>query len=180
MTEKKISIIGSGWVGTAIGKGFTEIGYKVIFYDVVDKRLPNFTIDINHAIENSNVSFICVPTPTTPEGIDLSYVIDASKNIGKALANKDSHHLVVVKSTVVPKTTENVVIPVLEKYSEKKAGVFGVCMNPEFLTEIENSWTAENGYRKDFFTEDRIVIGEYDKKSGDGLEEIYEPLTGTV
>jgi len=180
MAEKKISIIGSGWVGTAIGKGFTEIGYKVIFYDVVDKRLPNFTIDINHAIENSNVSFICVPTPTTPEGIDLSYVKEATKNIGEALANKGGYHLVVVKSTVVPKTTENVVIPLLEKYSSKKAGEFGICMNPEFLTEIESSWTAENGYKKDFFTEDRIVIGEYDKKSGDGLEETYNPLNKTI
>ena len=180
MAEKKISIIVSGWVGTAIGKGFTEIGYKVIFYDVVDKRLPNFTIDINHTIENSNVSFICVPTPTTPEGIDLSYVKEATKNIGEALANKGGYHHVVVKSTVVPKTTENVVIPLLEKYSSKKAGEFGICMNPEFLTEIESSWTAENGYKKDFFTEDRIVIGEYDKKSGDGLEETYNPLNKTI
>jgi UDPglucose 6-dehydrogenase len=180
MAEKKISIIGSGWVGTAIGKGFTEIGYKVIFYDVVDKRLPNFTIDINHTIENSNVSFICVPTPTTPEGIDLSYVKEATKNIGEALANKGGYHLVVVKSTVVPKTTENVVIPLLEKYSSKKAGEFGICMNLEFLTEIESSWTAENGYKKDFFTEDRIIIGEYDKKSGDGLEETYNPLNKPI
>ncbi|HID20215.1 MAG TPA: hypothetical protein EYP28_04685 [Methanophagales archaeon] len=62
MTKKKISIIGSGWVGTAIGKGFAEMGYEVIFHDVVDKALPNFTKDINYAIENSDVSFICVPT----------------------------------------------------------------------------------------------------------------------
>jgi UDPglucose 6-dehydrogenase len=180
MAEKKISIIGSGWVGTAIGKGFTGMGYEVIFYDVVDKDLPNFTMDINYAIENSDTSFICVPTPTTRTGIDLSYIKEATKNIGKALANKISYHLVVVKSTVVPKTTEKVVNPLLEQYSEKKAGEFGICMNPEFLTEIESSWTAENGYRKDFFTEDRIVIGEYDKKSGDGLEEIYEPLNKPI
>jgi len=178
MTEEKISIIGSGWVGTAIGKGFTEMGYEVIFYDVVDKDLLNFTKDINHAIENSDVSFICVPTPTTSDEIDLSYVKEATKNIGKILANKDGYHLVVVKSTVVPKTTENVVIPILEKYSGKKAreGEIGVCMNPEFLTEIEHSWTEDNGFKKDFFREDRIVIGEYDKKSGDVLEELYKPL----
>lgn len=177
---KKISIIGSGWVGTAIGKGFTEMGYEVIFYDVVDKSLPNFTKDINYAIENSDVSFICVPTPTTTDGIDLSYVKEASKNIGKALANKDDYHLVVVKSTVVPTTTEKVVISLLEKYSGKKVGDFGVCMNPEFLTEISESWSKDEGTKKDFFTEDRIVIGECDKKSGDVLEELYEPLNKPI
>jgi UDP-glucose 6-dehydrogenase len=78
----KISIIGSGFVGTAIGKGLIELNNEVIFYDVVDKNLPNFTKDINHAIENSNVSFICVPTPPRENGeIDLGYIKEATKNI---------------------------------------------------------------------------------------------------
>jgi UDPglucose 6-dehydrogenase len=177
---KRISIIGSGWVGTAIGKGFTEMGYEVIFYDVVDKDLPKFTKDINYAIANSDVSFISVPTPTARDGIDLSYVKEATKNIGVALANKDGYHLVVVKSTVVPTTTEKVVIPLLENYSGKKVGDFGVCTNPEFLTEISGSWSKDEGTKKDFFTEDRIVIGECDKKSGDVLEELYEPLNKPI
>ncbi len=180
MADKKISIIGSGWVGTAIGKGFTEMGYEVIFYDIVDKSLPNFTRDINYAIENSDVSFISVPTPTTTEGIDLSYVKEATKNIGKALTLRQKYHVVVVKSTVVPTTTEQVVIPLLEKYSGKKVGEFGVCMNPEFLTEISGSWSKDEGTKKDFFTEDRIVIGECDKKSGDVLGELYEPLNKPI
>ena len=66
-----ITIIGSGFVGTAIGKGLIELGNGVIFYNLVDKNLLNFKKDINHAIENSDVFFICVPMPTTPEGIDL-------------------------------------------------------------------------------------------------------------
>jgi len=115
MTDKKISIIGSGWVGTALGKGLAELGNEVIFYDVVDKNLPNFTKDISYAIENSDVSFISVPTPTTSEGIDLSYIKEAAKSIGNVLATKRSYHHVVVKSTVAPGTTENVVIPVLER-----------------------------------------------------------------
>ena len=175
----KIAIIGSGFVGTALGKGLKALGNEVIFYDVVDKNLPNFTFtkDINHAIESSNISFICVPTPTTPEGIDLSYIKEAAKNIGKALANKEGYHLVVVKSTVVSGTTEDVVIPILEKYSGKKAGSeIGACMNPEFLTEISGSWSKDKSTKKAFLTEDRIVIGEYDKKSGDVLEELYKPL----
>ena len=178
---ERISIIGSGWVGTIIGKGLIELGNEVIFYDVVDKELPEFTKDINYAVRNSSVSFICVPTPTTPKGIDLSYIKEATENIGKVLSEKSDYHVVVVKSTVVPKTTEDVVIPILEKYSGKKAGEdFGVCMNPEFLTEISGSWSKDKSTKKDFFSEDRIVIGEYDKRSGDVLERIYKPLNSTI
>ena len=85
----KISIIGSGWVGTAVGRGFSKLGYDVIFYDVVEKDLPNFTMDIDYAIENSSISFICVPTPSTQDGIDLSYVKDATGKIGGALKDKE-------------------------------------------------------------------------------------------
>ena len=178
----KISIIGSGFVGIAAGKGLISLGNEVIFADVVAKNLPNFTKDINRAIENSNISFICVPTPTRENGeIDQSYIKEATKNIGKVLANKEGYHLVVVKSTVTPTTTERVVIPVLEKYSGKKAGSeIGICMNPKFLTEISGSWSKDKSTKKDFFTEDRIVIGEYDKRSGDILEELYKPLNKPI
>ncbi|MCW3128624.1 MAG: nucleotide sugar dehydrogenase [Methanophagales archaeon] len=184
--KTRISIIGSGFVGQAIGKGFLRLRNRVIFYDIVDKDLPNFTKDINYAIENSDISFICVPTPTTPEGIDLSYIKEATMNIAIVLSRKRGYHLVVVKSTVVPGTTEKVVIPILEEYSGKsvREGEIGVCMNPEFLTEIERSWTDEIDYeiiyKKDFFTEDRIVIGEYDKKSGYILAEVYKPLNKPI
>ena len=177
----KISIIGSGFVGEILGRGLIELGNEVIFYDIVDKELPEFTKDINYAVRNSSISFLCVPTPTTPEGIDLSYIKEATENIGKVLSEKSDYHVVVVKSTVVPKTTEEVVIPILEKYSGKKAGEdFGVCMNPEFLTEISGSWSKDKSTKKDFFSEDRIVIGEYDKRSGDVLERIYKPLNSTI
>jgi len=182
---RKISIIGSGWVGTALGRGLIELGNEVIFYDVFDKNLPNFTFtkDINHAIESSNISFICVPTPTRENGeIDLSYIKEAAKNIGIALKNKGKYHLVVVKSTVIPGTTENVVIPILEEFSAKSAREceIGLCMNPEFLTEISGSWSEDRSTKKDFFTEDRIVIGEYDKKSGNILESLYKPLNKPI
>ena len=178
---ERISVIGSGWVGTIIGKGLIELGNEVIFYDIVDKELPEFTKDINYAVRNSSISFLCVPTPTMKGEIDLSYVKDAAESIGKVLSEKSDYHVVVVKSTVVPKTTEEVVIPILEKYSGKKAGKdFGVCMNPEFLTEIAGTWTEAKDFNRDFFTEDRIVIGEYDKRSGDVLERIYKPLNSTI
>lgn len=174
----KISIIGSGFVGTALGKGLIKLGNKVIFYDVVDKNLSNFTNDINYAIQNTDISFICVPTPAREDGrVDLSYIKEASKRIGIALADKQGYHVVVVKSTVLPGTTEVVVASLLERYSRKKAGEdFGICMNPEFLTEISGSWDKNNIYKRDLFSEYRIVIGEYDKKSGDVLKKLYKPL----
>lgn len=176
-----ITIVGCGWVGLHLGMGFKKMSYKVIFYDIVDKDLPNFTRNIDWAIKNSDISFICVPTPTRENGIDLSCIKDASERIGRALKGKTSYHLVVVKSTVVPGTTEEVIIPILERYSGRKAGIdFGVCVNPEFMTEIESSWTDDDKYKRDFFTEDRIVIGEYDRRSGDILEELYKPLNKPI
>ena len=174
-----ISIIGSGFVGGSAGKGFMELGHKVIFYDVADKDMPNFTKDIDYAIKNTDISFICVPTPSDGE-IDLSYIKETSEKLGLCLAKKDSYHVIVVKSTVVPKTTEDVVIPIVKEKSGKKIGKdIGVCMNPEFMTEIANTWIEDEGveaFSKNFFTEDRIVIGEYDKKSGDVIEDLYKPL----
>jgi len=177
---KRVSIIGAGSVGTLIGEGFSELGYEVIFCDVVSKDLPNFTDDINYTIENSDVSFICVQTPTKKGKIDLSYIKQTSKNIGNALRLKREYHVVTVKSTVVPTTTEEVVIPLLEKHSKKKIGEFGVCVNPEFMTETEISWTKDESYKRSFFNQDRIVIGQFDKKSGDMLEELYKPLNKPI
>jgi UDPglucose 6-dehydrogenase len=161
--------------------GFKSMGHDVIFYDIVHKNLPKFTNSIQQAMDASDVCFICVPTPTKKEGIDLSHVKDVSLKIGRALKNKLGYYVVSVKSTVLPGTTENVVIPILEKTSKKKVGVdFGVCVNPEFMTEIEHTWTDDRGYKKDFFTEDRIVIGEYNKRSGDVLEKLYRPLNKPI
>jgi UDP-glucose 6-dehydrogenase len=119
----RMCITGSGFVGERVGRGLISLGHDVIFYDIADKNL------------------------------DLSYIDEATKNIGIALALRQNYHAVVVKSTVVPKTTENVVIPILEKYSGKNAGEFGVCMNPEFLTEIESSWTENKDNKKDICKE---------------------------
>jgi UDPglucose 6-dehydrogenase len=180
----KISIIGSGFVGFAAGSGFKEIGNEVIFYDVSDERIKQLegkgyaaTKDMNHAIKNSEISFIAVPTPTFDGKIDLSYIKSATELMAKALKDKKGYHVFVVKSTVIPGTTENVVKPILENFSGKKCGQdFGLCMNPEFLTEISKSWTEDSSLARGFFTEDRIVIGEFDKKSGDKIEQLYKKL----
>jgi UDPglucose 6-dehydrogenase len=172
-TKNNICIVGSGVVGSATGNGFRNIGKDVIFFDVDSKRIENMkkegipaTTDFKLAARESNVFFLCVPTPDKDQQIDLSIIDTAVKNLATLCKDKEEYFLVVAKSTIVPMTTENRIIPMLEKYSGKKVGAdFGVCFNPEFLRE-------ENPL-KDFLSPDRIVIGQYDKKSGDMLYELY-------
>lgn len=180
----RISIIGSGVVGTIVGKGFKELDNEVIFYDIDEKKVQGLrnsgfdaTTELSHAIRESDISFLCVPTPTKNRKIDLTHVKSASENLARCLKEKHDYHVVVVKSTVAPPTTEKVVIPLLEEHSGKKVGPeIGVCANPEFLTEIHRSWTDNKSYARNFFSEERIVIGEFDKRSGDILQALYEPL----
>lgn len=128
------------------------------------------TKDYRDAILNSEVTFIAVGTPSREDGsIDLTYVKQAAEEIGKILKEKDNYHVVVVKSTVLPGTTENVVKPILEKESGKKAFEdFGLAMNPEFL--------REGVALKDFLNPDRIVIGVQDERTKKVLEELYKPI----
>ena len=177
-----ISIIGSGFTGTAVGKGLQSLGYSVIFYDIQHKDLPNFTQDLHEAIRNSSVSIICIPTPTRVSGdIDLSHLESGVASIGSELRHKNEYHLLAVKSTIMPTTTETILIPILEKASGKKAGVdFGICVNPEFMTQLSTSWSDDESFARTFFNEDRIVIGEHDSRAGSLLEEIYKPLRARI
>ncbi len=171
--KNSICIIGSGVVGCATGKGFANIGKDVIFYDVDTNKIENLrkegikaTADFGFATRESNVFFLCVPTPDKNQEIDLSIIESAVQKLATLCKDKTDYFLVVTKSTVIPMTTEKKIIPMFEQYSGKKAGVdFGVCFNPEFLRE-------ENPL-KDFLNPDRIIIGQFDKKSGDTLYELY-------
>ncbi|ASJ15233.1 UDP-glucose dehydrogenase family protein [Thermococcus radiotolerans] len=191
----KISIVGSGYVGLVTGMGFVKLGNEVIFVDVDERKIEminnaeppiyeeglgklmkdfngryHATNDYREAILNSEVTFICVGTPSREDGsIDLTYVKQAAEEIGKVLKEKDSYHVVVVKSTVLPGTTEEVVKPILEEHSDKKAFKdFGLAMNPEFL--------REGVALRDFLNPDRIVIGVQDERTREILEELYQPI----
>ncbi|MCZ7401022.1 MAG: UDP-glucose/GDP-mannose dehydrogenase family protein [Candidatus Methanoperedens sp.] len=195
----KISVIGTGYVGTVSAACFAELGHDVICVDIdkskidlinagippiyeeglqellkkhAGKRL-SATSDYDSAIMNSDVSFICVGTPSDSEGnIDLGIVKAASASIGDSLRKKKGYHVIVVKSTVVPETTEKVVLPVIEKHSEKHLGEFGIAMNPEFLREGKAV--------HDFMHPDKIVVGSMDKKSGDIVAALYNGLKREV
>lgn len=180
--SKTISIIGSGFTGRAVGYGLEKLDHKVIFYDICLKDMPNFNSNLDQVINDSEISFICVPTPSLHDGnIELSPIKNSLTAIGNILKNKDPYHLIVIKSTVVPLTTEDILIPILEKTSGKKAGAgFGVANNPEFMTEATRTWSNDPSFVRDFFNGDRIIIGEYDKRSGDIVKEIYKSLGAPI
>lgn len=118
-------------------------------------------------VKNADVVFICVGTPSRDDGsIDLSQVESCSISVAEQLKISDKYKVIVVKSTVLPKTTKDFVIPILEKNSGKRAGKdFGVCMNPEFLREGCGVY--------DFLNPDKIVIGGIDGKSQKFLADLY-------
>ena len=192
----KVSICGSGYVGLITGIGFAELGNEVIFVDVDERKIDSInsakppiyekrleelmkrnvgkfyaTSDYEGAISNSDVTFICVGTPSKDDGsIDLRYVKSVSKEVGLALSNKNKFHVIVVKSTVVPGTTEEIVKPIIENESDKKAFEdFGLAMNPEFL--------REGNAVGDFFNPDRIIIGVKDNRTKSILEDLYRPFS---
>ena len=125
------------------------------------------TVDSELAVEKSDVTFVSVGTPSLEDGsIDLTYVKQSSAAIGASLKNKPKWHLVVVRSTVVPTTCDSVVKPVIEETSGKPCGPeWGLCMNPEFLREGSAIY--------DTLCPDRIIIGEYDERSGSALDNLY-------
>lgn len=180
----RISILGSGTIGTIVGNGLLQLDNHVIFYDVDESRVRLLngsglaaTSDIENAVATSDISFICVPTPVTDQGMDLTFVDSVVESLASCLRNKKDYHTVVVKSTVTPTTTERNLIPLLEKISGKHVDEqIGVCVNPEFLTEISHTWNNGDKFSRGFFNEDRIVIGEFSKKCGDILEGIYRSL----
>ncbi|RLI46214.1 UDP-glucose 6-dehydrogenase [Candidatus Bathyarchaeota archaeon] len=193
MTSECISIVGTGYVGLVTAVGFASRGYKVItsthdsekvalinkgvapFFEagleellrkVVREGYLKCVLDCGEAVLDTDITFIAVGTPSQQDGsIDLQYIRRSAREIGEALRRKEGYHLVVVKSTVVPGTTVNMVRPIIEEYSGKRCGVdFGLCMSPEFLREGSALF--------DTLHPDRIIIGEWDKKSGDVFESL--------
>jgi UDPglucose 6-dehydrogenase/GDP-mannose 6-dehydrogenase len=194
----KISVVGTGCVGLVSGVCLADVGHDVVCIDnnaakvddINAAKSPIYEAGLDEllqrhigtrlkastnlptAVRESDLTLIAVGTPFDGGPIDLQYVKQVSKEIGEALKDKDGYHVVVVKSTVVPGTTDDVVLPILEKYSGKKAGLdFGVGMNPEFLREGEAIG--------DFMNPDRIVLGGIDDATRETLAKIYAPFPST-
>lgn len=172
-----ICVIGPGIVGQATGKVFAYLGYETVFLGGNPEKTARLKKEGYKAYRRDelfdgsydfDISFFTVPTPTVDGKINLTAIESASVDLGKRLKKAPKKYkVIVVKSTVPPGTTEEIVIPLLEKYSGRTSGVdFGVCMNPEYLREK----TAYEDSLKPWV----VVIGELDKKSGDLLEKVYK------
>ena len=149
-----------------------DIG-EIIAFNVEEGRL-RATQDPDEAILETDLSFVCVGTPSQTNGnLDLMYIRRISAQIGQVLRQKSSRHTVVIRSTIVPGTMHGIVIPELEAASGMKAGLdFGVCHNPEFL--------REGSAVKDFNCPPKTVIGEFDPESGELLAKLYATLPGPL
>ncbi len=197
----KISVFGLGYVGCVTTACLAQDGHHVTGVDVNEQKVNllrsgrspisepglddlltsliptgrlNATLDGNTAVRDSDITLICVGTPSNHNGqINLQFIENVCGEIGDALRSKNSYHVVVIRSTVLPGTVHEKLIPILEEHSHKQAGVdFGVCMNPEFL--------REGSAIKDYYHPGYIVIGEIDRQSGDVIEQMYQKVSAPI
>lgn len=196
-----ISVFGLGYVGSVSAACFAHGGHRVIGVDVspakvealgagrspiIEARMPELmaegkesgrlraTSDAALAVRESDISFICVGTPSLRSGkLDLAYVERVARAIGAALKQKKSHHVIVLRSTVLPGTTESLVIPAVEESSGLRAGTdFSVCYNPEFM--------REGCAVADFNQPPYTVLGARDPKDLTLVRELYKTVPGAV
>ena len=192
----KICIVGAGYVGLATGVCFADRGHEINFVDInqekvdqINRGIPPIyekglkelliknkerikaTTDYSIGMESSSITFLCVGTPLGDDGsIDLSFITTATQEVAQIMKKG---HVVVVKSTVVPGTTRDIILPLLEKESGKKTGRdFSVVMNPEFLREGKAIY--------DFMHPDRIILGVEDTKGESVLKELYKPFQSPI
>ena len=197
----KISVFGLGYVGAVSAACLANDGHTVIGVDPVHTKVNlvnqgltpiiendigeilkktvqaghlRATTNADEAVNDTEMSFICVGTPSQYNGnLDFTYVRRVCEEIGKILKDKSDRHVVVVRSTVLPGTVVGLLIPTLEEFSNKKAGKeFGVCFNPEFLREGTAVY--------DFYNPPKTVFGESDTLSGDMLASLYDKINAPL
>lgn len=191
----KISVFGLGYVGAVSAACFASEGFDVVGVDVSETKVElinkgnapiieegiaemtaeavtsgklRATTDVRSAIFETDISLVCVGTPSNDNGsLKLDYVERVSQQIGAVIAEKSDRHIVVMRSTMLPGTIENLVRPALEAASGKKAGVdFDLCVNPEFLREGTSI--------KDFYSPPFTLIGADSDSAGKKLRELYK------
>lgn len=194
----KITIVGGGYVGMVTGACFADAGHDTTIIDIDPgrvglinrKKAPVFEPGLEEIlrrtagtclradcsfdpVRDADLTFICVGTPPLPDGsTDLTFIESASRSIGAALRDSSGYHVVVVKSTVPPGTTETVVCPAVLAAASKTGAAIGFSMNPEFL--------REGRAVEDFKNPDRIVIGSSDPRAGDLVAEAYRGVSAPV
>lgn len=196
---ESVSLFGLGYVGCVSAACLASRGYRVVGVDVnldkmeslrrgrspvVEDEIGDLTAEVvatgnlvvstdaRAAVLDTDISLICVGTPSTSGGgLSTRYLEEVTSEIGAALKEKDRWHVVVFRSTMVPGTCEELLIPLLERASGKSAGIdFGVCVNPEFLREGTSV--------RDFLDPPKTVVGGSDPRSRETVIGLYEGLPG--
>lgn len=194
---QRISVVGLGKLGSCMAAAFASRGFRVVGNDVQPGVVQSLSAGktaliepglqelitahrasvaaVAHcadAVAASDTTFVVVPTPTeVGGGFSLKFVLPAMRSIARGIALKDSYHVVVLSSTVLPGAMESIVVPALEQESGKKCGKdFGVCYNPLFV--------ALGSVLKNILSPDFVLIGETDLAAGQRLQSIYKQLCG--
>lgn len=194
-----LSVFGLGYVGCVSAACFASRGHRVVGVDVdpgktemlsqglapiVEERIGEIveevvgsglltvTHDWAQAVHETDVSLVCVGTPSSRGGrLSTEYLERVTEEIGGALRDKDAWHVVVYRSTMLPGTCLDLLVPLLEQHSGKTAGVdFGVCVNPEFLREGTSV--------RDFYDPPKTVVGQSDERAGQTVMDLYDGLPG--
>jgi GDP-mannose 6-dehydrogenase len=196
----KLAVFGLGYVGTVSAAAFARLGVNVIGVDVnrdkvamlcggespvlepglaesiadaVQQGLLHATINATEAVESSDLSLVCVGTPSNQNGsLNTDHVFHVAGQIAETLRNKVSRHVVVIRSTVLPGTTEAVAKTIAQVSGKELGKEFGVCMNPEFL--------REGSALKDFYGAAHTIIGESDSESGELVARLYSRVDSPV
>lgn len=193
---QNVSVIGLGKLGASMLAGMASRGMNVIGVDIskhavdavnagrapvqetnledviaANKERIRATMSTDEAVLGSDISFVIVPTPSDQHGaFSLQYAKFAFKALGQALKKKDGYHVIILTSTVLPGATRHGLLPILEQESGKKCGAdFGLCYNPEFI--------ALGSVIRDFLNPDFYLLGEFDSRSGDLLEQVHHRVS---
>jgi len=191
-----VSVVGLGKLGASMAAGMASRGFDVIGVDVLERTVDALnsgvppvqetdlgevmaanrqrlraTLSHEEAVLNSDITFVAVPTPSDERGaFSLQYARYAFKELGKALARKSDYHVIVLTSTVLPGSTREGLLPILEAEAGKKCGTeFGLCYNPEFI--------ALGSVIRDFLNPDFYLLGQFDERSGDALESVHRQVS---
>jgi GDP-mannose 6-dehydrogenase len=197
----KISVFGMGYVGCVSAVCLASLGHEVIGVDVnqdkikmlIDGHSPiieegldellqknmkegrfRATTDNREAILSSDISMVCVGTPSASNGkLDLQYIQRVCSDIGQQIKEKNGYHVIIIRSTMLPGSMNTIVLPILEQSSSLVAGKdFGLAYNPEFL--------REGSAIVDFYQPSRTVIGEFDCRSGELADSVYEKINAPL
>lgn len=194
---RNVAVLGLGYVGCVAAASLAERGHRVIGVDISRKKVDlvnrgvspiiepdlgpllarvvadgklSATTDVEAAITNSDVSLISVGTPSLSNGsIDLTHIMNVVRQVGQALRRKRDYHVVTLRSTILPGTSDEIVLPLLRKESGKQLGAdFGYCHNPEFLRE----GTGLRDYQEPPYT----VLGASDQRTAAVLQDLYSDI----